>query len=51
VYRFFHNKCSGGTEDLTGPQLAEVLGISEPGVRSRIARAKEALRKRVAELA
>ena len=37
-------------EGLTGPQLAEVLGISEPGVRSRLARAKEALRKRVTEL-
>jgi RNA polymerase sigma-70 factor (ECF subfamily) len=37
-------------EGLTGPQLAEVLGISEPGVRSRIARAKDALRKRVSEL-
>lgn len=37
-------------EGLTGPQLAEVLGISEPGVRSRLARAKDALRKRVTEL-
>jgi RNA polymerase sigma factor (sigma-70 family) len=37
-------------EGLTGPQLAEVLGISEPGVRSRIARAKDALRKRFGEL-
>jgi RNA polymerase sigma-70 factor (ECF subfamily) len=37
-------------EGLTGPQLADVLGISEPGVRSRLARAKEALRKRVGEL-
>ncbi len=37
-------------EGLTGPQLAEVLGLSEPGVRSRLARAKEALRKRVAQL-
>jgi RNA polymerase sigma factor (sigma-70 family) len=38
-------------EGLTGPELAEVLGIGEPGVRSRLRRAKESLRKQVEELA
>lgn len=32
-------------ENMTGPELAQVLGISEPGVRSRLRRAKEAVRK------
>ncbi len=32
-------------EGLTGPEMAEVLGIAEPGVRSRLRRAKEALGK------
>jgi len=31
-------------ENLTGPELAEILGLGEPGVRSRLRRAKEALR-------
>jgi RNA polymerase sigma factor (sigma-70 family) len=30
-------------EDLTGPELADVLGIGEPAVRSRLRRAKEHL--------
>lgn len=30
-------------EGLTGPEMAEVLGLGEPGVRSRLRRAKEAL--------
>lgn len=38
-------------EGLTGPQMAEVLGLSEPGVRSRLNRAKLALKKRVEVLA
>jgi RNA polymerase sigma-70 factor (ECF subfamily) len=37
-------------EGLTGPQLAEVLGITEPGVRSRLSRAKSALRTRMEAL-
>lgn len=32
-------------ENLTGPELAAVLGLGEPGVRSRLRRAKEALRE------
>ena len=32
-------------ENLTGPELATVLGLGEPGVRSRLRRAKEALRE------
>ena len=32
-------------EELTGPELAEVLGLSENGARSRLYRAKQALRK------
>jgi RNA polymerase sigma-70 factor (ECF subfamily) len=37
-------------EDLTGPQMAEILDLKEPGVRSRLRRAKETLRKRMLEL-
>ncbi|MEM6997076.1 MAG: sigma-70 family RNA polymerase sigma factor [Myxococcota bacterium] len=37
-------------EGLTGPQMAEVLGLAEPGVRSRLNRAKAALRKQVEAL-
>lgn len=37
-------------EGLTGPEMAEVLGISEPGVRSRLRRAKEALGKCMQQL-
>lgn len=37
-------------EGLTGPEMAEVLGIAEPGVRSRLRRAKEALGKRMTQL-
>lgn len=33
-------------ERMSGPQMAAVLGIKEPGVRSRLRRAKEQLRKR-----
>ncbi len=32
-------------ENLSGPELASVLGLGEPGVRSRLRRAKEALRE------
>jgi len=38
-------------EDLTGPEIAGILGISEPTVRSRLTRAREALRAAVACLA
>ena len=38
-------------EGLTGPQMAEVLGLAEPGVRSRLNRAKQALRRQIAVLA
>lgn len=38
-------------EGLTGPQLARILDIGEPGVRSRLRRAKAALRTRMSELA
>jgi RNA polymerase sigma factor (sigma-70 family) len=34
-------------EGLTGPEMAEVLGIAEPGVRSRLRRAKQALGKQL----
>ena len=37
-------------EGLTGPEMAEVLGIAEPGVRSRLRRAKEALGKEMTAL-
>lgn len=37
-------------ENLTGPELAEVLGISEPGVRSRLRRAKDAVRSELTTL-
>ncbi len=37
-------------EELNGPELAEVLGLSEPGVRSRLRRAKAALRKELESL-
>ncbi len=37
-------------EELTGPQMAQVLGLAEPGVRSRLRRAKEALARRVTHL-
>ena len=37
-------------EGLTGPEMAEVLELSEPGVRSRLHRAKQALRKRIGEI-
>lgn len=38
-------------ESMTGPQLAEILGLSEPGVRSRLRRANEALRNQLERLA
>lgn len=38
-------------EGLTGPEMAQVLGLAEPGVRSRLGRAKQALRKRMEALA
>ncbi len=38
-------------EGLTGPELSVVLGLEEPGVRSRIRRATTALRNKLAELA
>lgn len=38
-------------EGLTGPEMAEVLGLAEPGVRSRLARAKRALKDRLEKLA
>lgn len=37
-------------EQLTGPELAEVLGIPEGTVRSRLRRAREAVRERLREL-
>ncbi len=37
-------------ENLSGPELAGVLGLSEPGIRSRLRRAKEALREAMAGL-
>lgn len=37
-------------EELTGPQMAEVLGLAEPGVRSRLRRAKEALAKQMQQV-
>ncbi|MBL4684254.1 MAG: sigma-70 family RNA polymerase sigma factor [Nannocystaceae bacterium] len=37
-------------EGLTGPQMEEVLGLAEPGVRSRLARAKLALKKQLERL-
>lgn len=37
-------------ENMTGPELAQVLGISVPGVRSRLRRAKEAVREVMATL-
>ena len=38
-------------EDLSGPEIARVLGISEHTVRSRLARAHDALREAVAAVA
>lgn len=38
-------------EQMTGPELAQVLGISPAGVRTRLHRARGALRKRLAEVA
>lgn len=38
-------------EGLTGPQLAEVLGVPEGTVRSRLRRAKQALHAAITELA
>lgn len=38
-------------EGLSGPEIAEILGIAEPTVRSRLTRAREALRDAVARLA
>lgn len=38
-------------EGLTGPQLAEVLDIPEPTVRSRLHRARESLAKKIEALA
>lgn len=38
-------------EGLTGPQMAQVLGLAEPGVRSRLSRAKTALKARMEALA
>jgi RNA polymerase sigma factor (sigma-70 family) len=38
-------------EGLTGPELADALGLTEPAVRSRLRRALERLRERVAALA
>jgi RNA polymerase sigma-70 factor (ECF subfamily) len=37
-------------EDLSGKELAGVLGLSEDGARSRVHRAKAALRKKIEEL-
>ncbi|MCA9706757.1 MAG: sigma-70 family RNA polymerase sigma factor [Myxococcales bacterium] len=37
-------------EGLTGPEMAQVLGLAEPGVRSRLRRAKEALGQRMTAL-
>ena len=38
-------------EKLTGPELAEALGLTEPAVRSRIHRAKAALKKEIERIA
>lgn len=38
-------------EQMTGPELAEVLGISPAGVRTRLHRARAALRERLTALA
>jgi RNA polymerase sigma-70 factor (ECF subfamily) len=38
-------------EELSGPEIAEILGITENTVRSRLARAREALRDQVRALA
>jgi RNA polymerase sigma factor (sigma-70 family) len=38
-------------EDLSGPEMATVLGIAEPTVRSRLTRARDALRAAVERLA
>ena len=38
-------------EGLTGPEMAVVLELAEPGVRSRLARAKRALKARIEALA
>ena len=38
-------------EDLSGPEIAEVLGIPEPAVRSRLQRATERLRTQLQALA
>jgi RNA polymerase sigma factor (sigma-70 family) len=38
-------------EDLSGPELTEVLGLTLPAVRSRLRRAKEALEQALGELA
>ena len=38
-------------EELTGPELAEVLGIGEPALRSRLHRAKQELRRQVERIA
>jgi len=38
-------------EDLSGPEIATILGISEHTVRSRLARARQALREQVEQLA
>jgi RNA polymerase sigma factor (sigma-70 family) len=37
-------------EDLNGPEIAQVLAIAENTVRSRLARAREALREQLAKL-
>jgi RNA polymerase sigma factor (sigma-70 family) len=37
-------------EELSGPEIAEVLGIAEPTVRSRLTRAREALRDALSRL-
>jgi RNA polymerase sigma factor (sigma-70 family) len=37
-------------EDLSGPEIAEILGITENTVRSRLARARQALREEVRAL-
>jgi RNA polymerase sigma factor (sigma-70 family) len=38
-------------EGMTGPELAEALGLAEPAVRSRLRRALERLREKIAALA
>lgn len=38
-------------EKLTGPEIAETLGLTEPAVRSRLRRAKEALKAEIERLA